>query len=160
MNIKLCDRCGKELGPADSYTVKFEAGEFATICDPCRLEYDLCKGCAKIMIEGITKGVSDKKETLRAMLNEGEKIAVKEQNTDWEKAAYEQKMKDMARLRPCKLCGGSAILQPWSESNGKETFSGESAGCPRCEIFVRGYGDTIMESREDAIERWNRKAGE
>lgn len=54
MNIKLCDRCRKELGPADSYTVTFEAGEFAMLCDPRRLEYDLCKGCAKIMIDGIT----------------------------------------------------------------------------------------------------------
>lgn len=58
MNIRICDCCGKKLGPLNTFTMTIEAGEFVTLRHMHRAEYDLCVDCMEIVKGVIRKNIS------------------------------------------------------------------------------------------------------
>lgn len=58
MNIRICDCCGKKLGPLNTFTLTIKAGEFVTLSHMQNIEYDLCKDCMEIVKGVIRKNIS------------------------------------------------------------------------------------------------------
>lgn len=63
MMIKVyCDKCGKEVGEYEAYTILVESPEIRSWADQYmydRKGYQLCKDCLKEVIDLITKGAGD-----------------------------------------------------------------------------------------------------
>ena len=61
------------------------------------------------------------------------------------------------KLRECPFCGGEAELRVASEiwnGDGSVSIGGWKVSCTECDI------ETYLESRETAIEKWNRRVSD
>ena len=76
----------------------------------------------------------------------------------------------MDKLKPCPFCGGEATIKHFSSGhNGNGMFTASyKVGCNKCKIdfihtsefkLVDGQPKFIVNGFDEAIEAWNRRAG-
>ena len=62
------------------------------------------------------------------------------------------------RVKDCPICGSQALLITEELSNGRGGYPGKydyRFTCPHCDMIKANGGDTVYQSKEDAIEKEN-----